>query len=115
MGPFMTNTPPKTTQPRPTRTQHYYLDPPGIGYQLITQQDGTVLNLRDQGAKTNQMFVTSAPPCKGNTPEHIWEWCMALTAFAASKGKYIHPYFCFGSDHMYPPIEAFQWETAMIM
>ena len=99
MGPFMTNTP-MTTQPGQTPTQHYYLDPPGIRHRLITR-DGTVFYyLRDQGAKNNQMFMTSTPPSKGNAPKHIWTWYMAFTAFAASKRKYVHPYFCFQSDHV---------------
>ena len=98
MGLFMTNVP-MTSQPSQTQTQHYYLEPPGIGHQLLTR-DGTVFYLRDQGAKINQMFVSSAPTCKGNTPEHIRAWYMAFTTFAASKGKYVHPYFCFCSDHV---------------
>ena len=98
MGPFMTKVP-MLSQPSQTRQQQYHLDPPGIGHRLITR-DGTVFYLRDQGAKTNQMFVSSAPTCKGNTPEHIRAWYMAFTTFAASKGKYVHPYFCFRSDHV---------------
>ena len=69
MGSFTTNVP-MNLQPSQTRTQHYYLDPPGIGHRLLTR-DGTAFYLQDQGVKTNQIFVSSAPTCKGNMPEHI--------------------------------------------
>ena len=46
------------------------------------------------------MFESSAPTCKGNTPEHIQAWYMTFTTFAASKGKCVQPYFCFCSDHV---------------
>ena len=70
MGPFMTNVPDDlATQSNPNATL-LLSRPPGIGHRLLTR-DSTVFYLRDQGAKTNQMSVSRAPICKGNTPEHI--------------------------------------------
>ena len=98
MKPFITNIP-ETQNPNRMRNCHYHLDPPGIGHRLITR-DGTVFHLRDHGPKSDQMFITGAPSCKGNSPADIRAWYMAFTAFAASKGKYVHPYFCFRKDHL---------------
>ena len=98
MKPFITNIP-EQQNPNKMRNCHYHLDPPGIGHRLITR-DGTVFHLRDHGAKSDQMFISGAPSCKGSTPANIRAWYMAFTAFAASKGKYVHPYFCFRKDHL---------------
>jgi len=98
MKPYITNIP-ETQNPNKMRNCHYHLDPPGIGHRLITR-DGTVFHLRDHGAKSDQMFITGAPSCKGSSPADIRAWYMAFTAFAASKGKYVHPYFCFRKDHL---------------
>ena len=98
MKPFITNIP-EQQNPNKMRNCHYHLDPPGIGHRLITR-DGTVFHLRDHGAKSDQMFISGAPSCKGSTPADIRVWYMAFTAFAASKGKYVHPYFCFRKDHL---------------
>ena len=46
------------------------------------------------------MFISGAPSCKGNTPADIRAWYMAFTVHAASKGYYVHPYFCFQTNSM---------------
>ena len=99
MGPFLTNIH-ETLQPNWMPTQQYYLDPPGIGHQIITRDD-TVFHLRD---KKDLMFVTTAPACKGNnSPKNIRAGYMAFTTFVAAKGEYSHPYFCFCKDHVSSP------------
>ena len=69
MKPFRTNIP-QVRNPSKMQVMHYHLDPPVVGNRLITR-DGTVFHLRDQGPKTDQMFISSAPRCKGNKPEEI--------------------------------------------
>ena len=93
MKPFITSIP-TTQNPNKMRTCHHHLDPPGIGHRLITR-DGTVFHLRDHGAKSNEMFIKSAPVCRDNLAADVWEWHIAFTQFAASKGKHVHPHFCF--------------------
>ena len=93
MKPFQNNMP-EARNPSKMQTMHHHLDPPVTGDRLITR-DRTVFHLRDHGAKSNQMSMTSAPRCKGNEPEEIRSWCLAFTKFAAAKGKCAHLHFCF--------------------
>ena len=94
MKPFPTDIP-FNNQPTQTREQYYYLDPPVTGHRLITI-DGTLFNLRtDLGPKNDELFIKGAPRCLGNTAEDIRTWYMTFTRYAAEKGKYVHPYFCF--------------------
>ena len=45
------------------------------------------------------MFTKSAPLCCGNLAADIWAWCITFIQSAASKGKCMHPCFCFQKDH----------------
>ena len=96
--PFKTNIP-TVQNPSINMTQLYYLDPPATGERLITR-DGSYFHLRDQGGAQEKLFIQNTPICTGNSPAEIRAWYMAFTVHAASKGYYIHPYFCFRTDSM---------------
>ena len=98
LNPFKTEIP-MQSNPNLKCTQLYYLDPPVTGDRLITR-DGTYFHLRDQGGAQEKLFIQNTPTCHGPTPPDIRAWYAAFTVHAASKGYYIHPYFCFRKESM---------------
>ena len=83
----------ETQNPNKMRTCHCHLNPPGIGHQLITR-DGTAFHPRNHGAKSNEMFIKSAPVCHSNSMADIWAWCIAFTqpAMIQSHHPTCHPH-----------------------
>ena len=98
MKPFRTDMP-EVRNPSKIGAMHHCLDPLVMGNRLITR-DGAAFHLRNHGPKSDQMFVTSAPRCKGNKSEEMQSQHLVFTEFAAAKGKCMHPCFCFGKDNM---------------
>ena len=96
--PFATDIP-SNSNPNINMKQLYYLDPPVTGDRLITK-DGTYFHLRDQGGAQEKLFIQNTPICSGKSPSEVRAWYMAFTVHAASKGYYIHPYFCFRRESM---------------